>query len=123
MGPVVSKVFVLPLKLATRIFTNAIAKCSRMIDAISSCRETIANRHQMSELTWKHAYLGVVRLHNNGTRLMPTHELATDGCSSSDHAYLTYFIEPASSQSVACGLDLSAPSYLGDSGLLYHRFA
>ena len=59
------------------------------------CQQT---SHQLSELAWKHAYLGVVRLHNNGTRLIPTHELVTDGCSSSDHAYLTYFIEPASSR-------------------------
>ena len=70
------------------------------------CQQT---SHQLSELAWKHAYLGVVRLHNNGTRLIPTHELVTDGCSISDHAYLTYFIEPASSQSVGW---ISARQYI-----------
>ena len=61
-------------------------------------------------LAWERARLG--------TRLIATHELVIEDRSGNDHAYLTYLIEPATSQSalrclsaVLCGgLDLSAPA-------------
>ena len=42
-------------------------------------------------LAWERARLG--------TRLIATHELVIEDRSSNDHAYLTYLIEPATSQS------------------------
>ena len=89
MGRVVCKVFILPLILRREHLriTDAIAKSSRMINAIGSRREIVLCQMPThisgSELASECGRLGVTGLHNIGTLLITTYEIVTVDRSSS----------------------------------------